>query len=129
LLAIFVWQNRRLPGMWLVGLGLLANWAVILANGGHMPITFEALVAAGKGNLVSTPTAGTLVFGSKDVLLPGIETRLGFLSDIFVIPPPFPIPTVFSVGDALIALGMFGLVQHALGKRPPTHIQAQPESA
>ena len=41
----------------------------------------------------------------------------GFLSDIFVIPPPFPIPSVFSVGDFLIALGMFWLVPSALGAR------------
>src|SRR5581483_8817047 len=79
ILAGFVWWNRRLPGMWIIGLGLLSNWLVILANGGFMPITYEALVAAGRTNLVASTATGTLVFGSKDILLPLSETRLWFL--------------------------------------------------
>lgn len=118
LLAGFVWWNRRLPGIWLLGLGLLANWVVILANGGHMPVTYENLVAAGKVHLVSSPDSGNLVFGSKDVLLSLAETRLWFLSDIFVIPPPFPLASVFSIGDALIALGLLRFVPAALGAPP-----------
>ncbi len=115
LLALFVWRNRQLPGMWLVGIGLLANTLVIFANGGYMPITYDALVAAGHGRLVSSTASGTLVLSSKDVLLTIAETRFWLLSDIFVIPPPFPIPSVFSLGDAVIALGMFQLISHALG--------------
>lgn len=117
MLAVFLWWNLRLPGMWLIALGFVANWVVILANGGHMPITYEAVVAAGLGRAVANADAGTLVFGSKDILLPFEQTQLGFLSDIFVIPPPFPIPSVFSMGDFLIALGMFWLVPGALGAR------------
>lgn len=117
LVALFIWLNRALPGMALIGIGFLANWIVILANGGHMPVTIDALAAAGLDRLVSSADAGTLVFGSKDILLPFDQTRLGFLSDIFVIPPPFPIPSVFSIGDVLIALGMFWLVPGALGAR------------
>ena len=115
LLAGFVWWNRRLPGIWILGIGMLANWIVILANGGHMPITYDALVAAGKSDLVTRPLAGTYVFGSKDILLAREETRLWFLSDIFVIPPPLPIRSVFSIGDVLIALGLFRLLPAALG--------------
>ncbi len=115
LLALFVWWNRRLPGMWILGAGLAANWLVILVNGGYMPVTYEALVAAGKGHLVSSADIGTFVYGSKDILLPLEATRLWFLSDIFVIPPPFPIPSVFSVGDALIAVGLLVFIPNALG--------------
>ena len=101
--------------MWVLGVGLLANWAVILANGGHMPVTYEALVAAGKGAMVIGSEPGTHVLGSKDILLPPQDTRLWFLSDIFVIPPPFPFPNVFSLGDALIALGLLWFMPWALG--------------
>lgn len=115
LLAVFVWQNRRLDGMWLIAAGLGANALVIAVNGGYMPITYEALVAAGKAHLVNSPVAGTLVFGSKDILLPVEETRLWMLSDIFVVPPPFPISSIFSAGDALIAAGLFRLVPFLFG--------------
>lgn len=119
-LAWFIWRNRRLPGMWLIGAGLLANWVVILANDGFMPVTYEALAAAGKAHLVTGSSSGTSVFGSKDILLNAAETRLWFLADIFVIPPPFPVPGVFSVGDALLAGGTFVLIPALLGGSRPT---------
>lgn len=118
ILAVFVFWNRRLPGMWLIGAGLLANALVMIANGGYMPITPEALLATGRGNLATSMTTGARVLGSKDILLPAEQTRLWLLSDIFVLPPPFPIPSVFSIGDALLALGIFRLVPYALGARP-----------
>lgn len=115
LLAIFVWFNRSLPGVKLLAAGLAANWVVILANGGYMPVTYEALAAAGKSHLLPAATASTLVLSSKDILLPAAETRLWFLSDIFVIPPPLPITSVFSLGDVLIAIGLVRFVIPALG--------------
>ena len=114
LLALFVWRNHRLPGMWLVAAGLGANALVILANGGYMPVTYAALVEAGKAHLVSTSTPGALVFGSKDMLLPLASTRFWFLSDILVVPPPFPLSGVMSVGDVLLAVGMFWLITRTL---------------
>jgi len=121
LLAVFILRNRRLPGMWALGVGLAANGVVILANGGHMPVTYEALVAAGKSAMVNGAESGAYIFGSKDILLPQQETRLWFLSDIFVIPPPFPFPNVFSLGDAIIAIGLLWFVPRALGAE--THKQ------
>jgi Family of unknown function (DUF5317) len=115
LLAVFTWLNRRSPGMLLIGVGLLANWLVMLVNGGHMPVTYEALAAAGRAGLVSSTVSGSFVSSSKDILLASAETRLWFLSDIFVMPRPFPLASVFSPGDVLMALGLFWLVPFALG--------------
>ena len=42
---IFAWANRRLPGFWLLGLGLALNLLVIAINGGFMPISPETLHA------------------------------------------------------------------------------------
>jgi hypothetical protein len=117
LLLPFVWWNRRRTGMWLLGIGLVANLLVIAANGGHMPVTYEALVAAGRENLASSAASGTLVRFSKDVVLTPAETRLWILSDIVVIPRPFPIPSVCSLGDVLIALGIVRFIPGALGAR------------
>lgn len=114
LLIAFVVRNRRIPGMWLLGAGLLANFAVIAANGGFMPVTHEALSAAGLGWMATQATGGTVLLASKDILLPIAETRLWFLSDLLVVPPPLPLANVYSIGDALIAAGLFWLIQSAM---------------
>jgi hypothetical protein len=127
LLVGFVWLNRRLQCMWVLGAGLVANLIVILANGGYMPISYETLQAAGLTRLVSSTASGTLVFGTKDILLTTAETRFWFLSDIFVVPPPLPLQSVFSLGDALIAVGMFRFIAHALGV--PARVPLKSQSA
>lgn len=115
LLAVFLWQNRELRGVKLLAAGFACNALVMVLNGGYMPVTYEALAAAGKAHLVTDASAGALVYGSKDILRPAAETALWFLSDIFVIPPPFPVSGVFSAGDVLIAIGIFRLVPWLFG--------------
>jgi Family of unknown function (DUF5317) len=114
LLLVYVWENRTVPGIRWLGIGLVANFAVMLLNGGYMPVTREALARAGYLRLVSSAESGAHVFATKDIVLPSVDIRGWFLSDIFVLPPPFPIPSVFSIGDLLIAVGIFLVVQHAL---------------
>jgi hypothetical protein len=113
-MTVFFVANRTLSGMWLIGAGFLLNGLVIALNGGYMPITYEALVAVGRTDLVASSAPGSLVLGSKDILLPTAQTRLAFLSDIFVLPQPFPLSSVFSLGDVLLMLGMFRLIPRAL---------------
>jgi len=114
LLCGVAWTNRRLPGIWLAGLGLVLNGAVIIANGGHMPISPQTLARLGHGEAALKVPPGTLLAGSKDVVLLTEQTRLWPLSDIFVIPRPWPLATAFSVGDVLIAAGIFILLQWIL---------------
>jgi hypothetical protein len=103
LVLAFVWCNRHLPGLWLVALGGLSNLVVIAANGGTMPASADALRTAGR-----TPTEEG--FTNSEVLR---DPNLQFLGD--VIPPPswVPLANVFSVGDVLIAIGIFWCV-HAI---------------
>ena len=114
LLLAVVWQNRRLPGVWVMGIGFVANLSVMLLNGGYMPITPEALAAVGHARNAQSSQTGARVMATKDVILPREATVAWWLADIFVLAPPFPIPTVFSLGDALIALGAFWLLQATL---------------
>ena len=44
----FLFVNRRIPWLWLIGLGGGANLAAISANGGVMPASPRALIAAGR---------------------------------------------------------------------------------
>lgn len=111
-LLFMVWINRHAPGMLWLGLGLLLNLAVMLANGGYMPIAPEILERIG-GQAMATAPAGTRLLGYKDVLLPREQTWLWLLSDMLVLPPPLA-HNAFSPGDVLIAVGLFTFVQRVL---------------
>jgi hypothetical protein len=111
LLLAFVWRNRHLPGIWIAGLGVLCNLLVILANGGFMPVTPETLVKINPGSSPNEWPTGFHYGFSKDLILLRGDTILWILSDMLVVPPPFPWPTAFSVGDLLIAVGIVVLLQ------------------
>jgi len=102
--------NWRLPGLKLASLGAALNLIALLANGGLMPVSPEARVAIGHQAAVDSLAYGTAIMGSKGVVLPGGQANLWFLTDIFILPPPFPIPAVFSLGDLLVALGVGYLI-------------------
>lgn len=107
ILLIFAWRNFRLPGFWLLSVGLVLNFLVIAANGGLMPIapaTVEALIPnAPEGYWVVGERLGI----GKDIVLPVEGTRLWWLSDRFLLPAWFPYRVAFSLGDVFIFLGAF----------------------
>ena len=113
LLLAFVWRNRRIPGILIVGIGVICNLLVILLNGGFMPITPETLVEINPGSTVEQWPVGTHYGYSKDVIELQHATRFWALSDTLVVPPPLPRPTAFSVGDLVIAAGIVVLMQGA----------------
>lgn len=116
LLGIIVAANWRIPGMTIVGAGLLLNFLVIVANGGYMPITPEALMAHGEEQLAAVAPGGTVV-GSKDIVLEHGQAQLWILSDVITTRLPFW-QRSFSVGDVVLALGLFYLVQAGMRSRP-----------
>lgn len=100
-----VLRNIRLPGMVLVALGSLSNLAAIGANGGSMPASAAALVAAG---LETEDHANSVVLPNP---------ALAPLTDIFAIPAGVPFANVFSIGDVLIGAGIVVLVAATM-RRP-----------
>jgi hypothetical protein len=111
LLLAFIWRNRSMVGIQIIGLGVLWNMAAILANGGFMPVTPEALVQINPGSTLEQWPAGLHYGYSKGIILAKQVTNLWLLSDILVLPPPFPWPTAFSLGDLLLAFGIGVLLQ------------------
>ena len=107
LLFVAVWQNRHLSGVKLIALGLMLNFLVMVVNGGFMPIAPETLVQIGYDGNASQLETGYIVGRTKNMVTEPGEARLWLLSDIMVIPKPFPIPTALSLGDVLIVLGLF----------------------
>ena len=114
LLLVVVWQNRELSGVKLIGLGLLLNFLVMVLNGGFMPITPETLAQIGYDGNVARLETGYIVGRTKNVVVESGEARLWFLSDIVVIPRPFPIPAALSVGDLLIVSGVFFFLRESM---------------
>jgi hypothetical protein len=114
LLLLFVWRNWRFTGIQILGLGVFYNLLVILTNGGYMPITPETLMRINPGSTLNHWPAGFHYGYSKDIILLRQDVTLWVMSDILVLPPPFPWPTAFSLGDLLIAAGIFLLMQDPL---------------
>jgi hypothetical protein len=122
LLLTFIWRNRWMAGIQIIGLGVVWNLAAILANGGFMPVSPDALVQINPGSSLEQWPAGLHYGFSKGIILARQETNLWLLSDILVLPPPFPWPTAFSLGDLLLALGIGVLLQ---GPRDLVNVTAE----
>jgi hypothetical protein len=112
-LALFMWSNRRLPGLKLIASGAATNAAAIIANGGVMPASAAALARAGM------PADKGAEFANSAALA---APKLSWLGDVFAIPASWPLSNVFSVGDLLIAIGLtitlHSCSQSALARRP-----------
>jgi len=93
--AAFVWANRRVPGLVILGLGGASNGITIALNGGTLPASPTALRIAGIEQTPGEFTNSGLIH----------DPRLAFLGDVFAIPATWPLANVFSVGDVLIVLG------------------------
>jgi len=98
--------------MYWLAAGVALNLLVIVANGGFMPIAPEALVQAGIVESTQSVTLYSRRPASKGVVLPREETALWWLSDIIAL--RFPIRNVISIGDILIAVGIFLFIQKTM---------------
>jgi hypothetical protein len=102
LVALFVLLNIRLKGLALIGLGLLSNLAAIFFNGGYMPLKREYFLLIATAEELEKINQGLPVY---NYIATGPNTKLYYLSDIFLMPHWIFITKVFSVGDILITIG------------------------
>ena len=105
--GVWVWLNRRVPGLWIVAVGAASNGVTIALNGGTLPASARALEGAG---LNLDPDS----FVNSGVLA---DARLPWLGDIFWIPEGWPLANVFSIGDALIVGGIAWGAHRICGSR------------
>lgn len=97
--------NFHIPSLRFVLAGTLMNFAVVTANGGYMPVSRSGLFA---GDFSDVPLPGEML-DMNHIVAPA-NVRLAFLGDIFLVPPPYPFPQLFSIGDIFICIGVFLLV-------------------
>jgi Family of unknown function (DUF5317) len=95
---IAVLRNLDIPGIAIIAVGASCNLAAIVANGGYMPADPLALGSIG----------GPGADQSNSILV--AEPALRPLTDLFALPAWMPFANVFSIGDVLIAVGLFVLV-------------------
>ena len=98
--------NARVPGLRLVAAGALLNFIAIAANGGLMPISPEALEAAGDREIADAVALGDAIPRSKSVLLPEDQMVFPGLVDRFVLEVPVVGSKVVSIGDLLLTTGL-----------------------
>jgi hypothetical protein len=106
-LLIFIWQNWRVPGFQVLGLGLALNAAVIFLNGGFMPISPATATRLFSNDAALLFEHGERLMTSKNIVLMPEYTRLEWLADRFFIPLPFNYRAALSLGDFFIAGGAF----------------------
>jgi len=98
-----IYFNHQIPGMKLMGLGVLLNFLVIAANGGYMPLSPEG---AERLQVSLLPGTEVLTDPQSQAVVMSQSTRLRLLGDIF------PLPDVLtggmtSLGDIVLCVGAF----------------------
>ena len=93
----------------LIMLGTLLNFIVIMLNGGQMPVSAEALIKAGIPEEINNDIITHTIIAK--------DTIFKFLSDILILPKPYPRPKAFSIGDVFMAAGVFIYIQEIMVRK------------
>jgi hypothetical protein len=112
-LVLLLLLNRHVPGAKLFALGITLNIAVMMANGGWMPVTPEIHNFVHPDRPVELQARQV---NSKDIILPRTEINLWILSDIIPVTLPWRRNAV-SIGDVLLILGAAQFVFQTTSKQ------------
>jgi hypothetical protein len=111
--------NWHLRDLRLLAFGVGLNFLVIAANLGYMPTDLRAVKRLGHPQMAADLARGRTGLN----VVADAHSRLAFLGDRFLLPRPYPRPSVFSLGDVIITLGACLLILRgmgAFGLRPPS---------
>jgi hypothetical protein len=107
MILVFTLVNVRVPGIVLIMVGVMANFAVIAANGG-MPVSADALRDSGQ-SVVLTELRGSAP-DTHHLVTEG--DSLTFLGDVIGVPPP--IARAISIGDIIVCLGLIWFIASSM---------------
>ena len=111
LLGLLINLDKR--GFWIIAIGALMNLIVIGLNGFAMPVHLSVLEGAGLGNFGQSIADGSVL---NYVGFENFENILNYLGKFIVIPKPYPVPRIISIGDILISLGLLRFVQGEMNR-------------
>lgn len=120
LLFVGIIINLHYRSLWPVLAGAFLNFFVLAVNNWKRPVLLEGL------KLLHFEDALWMMENNQLPLFSAITegTKYPILADIIVVPKPYPFPTMLSLGDLLIGLGLFTLIQEImLSGRNDHHIK------
>jgi hypothetical protein len=109
ILFVFVYINREIYQVLIMGAGFLLNAIAIFSNGGVMPVSSWAIHQAGIDYVIKNGS----ISSEGLYRLSDSSTVFAFFGDI--IPKPYIRAAVVSIGDLVIAVGLFLLVLKLMG--------------
>lgn len=111
LIFAWLWQNWRVPGLQIAAVGIAANMLAVLLNGGQMPIWAAAFRAAGfaESEIANDPFHFLL---RADTIADFVASG-GLFGDVVPLPIPI-IRDVVSIGDVLLAIGIFWAIMYSM---------------
>ena len=104
-------RNIKLPGFKYIDLGLLLNAFVIMLNGGRMPVLITQGLVEKFNSATLSPAGNSAVHCLRDNM-----TLFAFLGDVIPMPCFFPSNELLSVGDIMLFIGLFVLIQQIMMK-------------
>lgn len=119
LLIIGLFMNFHDKGLRVTLFGSILNFLPLILNNGRMPVSLKALKYSNLYTQISLLEEGRIMTHT----LANKATKLIYLGDIIPIPKPYFFPKIISIGDILIALGLFVLIQSYMKKRFDSEIK------
>ncbi|MGM0651338.1 MAG: DUF5317 family protein [Bacillota bacterium] len=112
LLLVFLFhaffRNSLHVGFFIAGIGIYLNLLVISANSGLMPVN-SANIPAQVSEELSSGESSPFHTATSD------DTRLEILADIISL--PYRYNQLLSIGDIIMAAGVFYIIQHQMAKK------------
>ena len=111
LIFVWLWGNWSVPGLQIAAVGIGANMVAVLVNAGQMPIWSAAFFAAGftQADIANDP----FHFLLETDTVADFVARGGLFGDVIPLPIPI-IRDVVSIGDVLLALGIFWAIVYSM---------------
>jgi len=100
--------NLDKKGIWIILIGAILNFLVIVMNGYKMPINFDGLRLAGLESIIDGINSGDITNYRP---LKEVTDWTKHLGKYIVIPKPYPMAKVISIGDLFMTLGIIFFVQ------------------
>ena len=100
--------NLDKKAVWIILIGALLNFVIILMNGFKMPISFQGLELAGLETMIDDIKSGSI---TNYMSLDEVSNWTKYFGKYITIPKPYPFAKVISIGDIFMSLGVIFFVQ------------------